>query len=501
MAWLAGLGLLVQRELFRSPVERLAEAALRVTPDAVFYEVLQNGKHIGYASSTIDTATREIQVRDVFVADLNIGGAVHRASAQSTVSLSRRLALRSFDLFFESDSSPIRVTGSAEGDSVVTYALSVGDQPADTQRVRTGGPILLPTLVPLAVALGTTPKVGATVTVPIFDPTTMAPRNVNITIRAESLFTIADSAMLDSTGGRWVVAHRDTVRAWQLTTESRSVSPGWVDALGRLVQSTQPGGLVLRRTAYELAFENWRIDRQSGEIVASDRDVLETTAIAARAPLGSVRRERMRAQLRDANLDGFDLSGGRQTLNGDVLTVQREGEGELAAGWLLGDSRVSRRFRDYLKAEPLLEADSPVIRATAERILKGTRDPREAARLLTEWVHDSLEKAITISVPSAVQVLRTGRGDCNEHTQLFLALARAAGLPARGAAGLAYVNGKFYYHAWPEVYLNTWVAVDPTFGQMPAGAGHLRFVSGGLGRQTELLRLIGSLRIDILDTR
>ena len=36
-----------------------------------------------------------------------------------------------------------------------------------------------------------------------------------------------------------------------------------------------------------------------------------------------------------------------------------------------------------------------------------------------------------------------------------------------------------------------WVAVDPTFGQFPADAAHLRFALGGLSRQTELLQLLG----------
>jgi len=44
-----------------------------------------------------------------------------------------------------------------------------------------------------------------------------------------------------------------------------------------------------------------------------------------------------------------------------------------------------------------------------------------------------------------------------------------------------------------------WVAVDPTFGQFPADAEHLRFVYGGLARQAELLRLMGTLKIDVLN--
>ncbi len=121
-----------------------------------------------------------------------------------------------------------------------------------------------------------------------------------------------------------------------------------------------------------------------------------------------------------------------------------------------------------------------------------------AAERLAAWVHGNLDKRITLSVPSARQVLEARRGDCNEHTVLYVALARAAGLPARTAAGLVYVDGTFYYHAWPEVYLDGWVAVDPTFNQFPADAAHLRFTVGGLARQVELVRLIGRLTLDVV---
>jgi transglutaminase-like putative cysteine protease len=45
---------------------------------------------------------------------------------------------------------------------------------------------------------------------------------------------------------------------------------------------------------------------------------------------------------------------------------------------------------------------------------------------------------------------------------------RAAGVPARVVAGIAYANDGFYYHAWNEVWLDRWVSVDAVFDQMPA---------------------------------
>jgi transglutaminase-like putative cysteine protease len=126
------------------------------------------------------------------------------------------------------------------------------------------------------------------------------------------------------------------------------------------------------------------------------------------------------------------------------------------------------------------------------------RSPARAAELLTHWVHDNLRRQVAASVPSAEKVLETRRGDCNEYATLYVALARAAGLPSRTVSGLVYLNGRFYYHAWAEVYLDDWVAVDPTFNQYPADAAHLRFAIGGLARQVELFPLIGRLKLEIL---
>ncbi len=160
-------------------------------------------------------------------------------------------------------------------------------------------------------------------------------------------------------------------------------------------------------------------------------------------------------------------------------------------------------LRESLEPEPLIQSDDERIirraRQITNRRTQWSQDPKEVARQLTTAVYNMLEKEITFSVPNAVQVLETLQGDCNEHTVLYVAMARALGLPARTAVGLVFVNGAFFYHAWPEVWLDEWVAVDPTFGQYPADASHIRFVIGGLAQQVEIVRLIGSLDIEVLD--
>jgi transglutaminase-like putative cysteine protease len=130
---------------------------------------------------------------------------------------------------------------------------------------------------------------------------------------------------------------------------------------------------------------------------------------------------------------------------------------------------------------------------------------RARAERLTRHVNALLEKKPTVGLPSAREVLRTRVGDCNEHTALYVALARSLGIPARIAVGLVFTRGAFYYHAWPEVYLDegnrrgVWLPVDPTLNEFPADATHLRLARGGLDRQAAILPLIGKLKLTVLE--
>jgi hypothetical protein len=499
LIWVVALSLLIRREFFRAPTERLAEAAMRISPEALFYVIERNGEQIGFASSTIDTTEQTVEVSDHLVVDLPVDKRLHRSSARAAVSLTRGLRMLGFRASVEMLDTPMGATGRVDGDSLLHLTIQTSPEAEDSQTVRLTGPVVFPTLVPLVIGLSEKLEVGRHIALKVMQPGALDGKDIDVVIAAESLFVVSDSAMLDSTTKRWTSSHSDTVRAFRLDIPGSSIS-GWVDERGRVVEASQPGTMTLRRTAYELAFENWRLSAgQRASSVTADRDILESTAIASSARLDRSRIARLRVKLGNVDLAGYDLEGERQSLSGDTLQIVRERPEVLRAAYTLPASREGR-FREELASEPLIQSRDPAIIALATRIAGGETDPRIVAERLNRWVYDSLKKRITIGVPNALQVLRTLSGDCNEHTQLYIALARSLGLPARSAAGLALVRGKFYYHAWPEVYLGNWVAVDPTFGQFPADAAHLRFIIGGLTRQADLLRLIGQLEIDVIES-
>ena len=507
LSWASTLTLLVRREYFVGSVGRLAEAALRISPGAAYFSVEYAGKPIGFASMSVDTLPGGIELVDYIIADLPGSAAPFRQSARSIVRLSRTLALRTFDLQTEDRAAPLRIAGRAEGDTAIVFSIIAPRVAPDSHRVVLAGPVLLPVLVPIAIALGDTPKLGRVYLLPMFNPATRKRTVESMVIRAESLFTIVDSASFDEARGEWIGAHADTVRAWRVEPAGTDrVFSGWIDAQGRVVQVTQPGDLTLRRTAYELAFDNWRIahDRATAAAAGSGaNDIQERTAIAAGASPGRSRLVALAVRLGGIDLNAPALRGGRQRVAGDTVGISRETEADLVPSWsLLNDfAAIRSRFAAEVAEEPLLQVRDIRIAMLATRIAGLDRDPRAIAEKINRWVYDSLRKAVTYSVPNALAVLQARKGDCDEHTQLFVALTRALGIPARVATGLLYVKGKFYYHAWPEVFLRDWVAVDPTLGQFPADASHIRFALSGLSRQSEVLRLIGHLKIQVLEAR
>jgi len=491
-AWALSLGWLVKREVFRPTGARLAAAALAVPPGALFYRLDVGGQQVGFSSTTLDTLPNAIRVENVFVIDVAALGKLRRTTARSVAMLSRALRLESVEATFDGDLGQFAATGRVFGDSVLSVAI-VSEGDSQTTRIPLKGPLTLPTLLPLRLAFGGELQSGRSYTARLFDPLLLTGRAVTARVAAESTLVVSDSADLDSTTMVWVAEHFDTVRAFRIDHDANGAPmSSWIDAQGRLVFASSGGenggaGFSIERAAFEIAYENFR-RRDTARVARNSAapglgEIIPVTALVAGVRTDPTPRARLRLR----------------TSAGDTLEiVQATAVQSHAAPYRL-PSRDTALAR-WLEPEPLIQSRDPRIAAQARLIIGRERGPARVAELLTHWVHRSLDRATPprAGAPSAVKVLETRRGDCNEATTLFVALARSTGLPARTVAGLLYLDGRFYYHAWAEVYLNEWIAVDPTFDQLPADAAHLPIATGGLARQVELVPLIGRLQLEVL---
>jgi hypothetical protein len=159
-----------------------------------------------------------------------------------------------------------------------------------------------------------------------------------------------------------------------------------------------------------------------------------------------------------------------------------------------------REYVRYLQPSLQIESGNTEIIQRAKEILDGERNSLLAVTKLVHWVSDNIEDALVDSF-SALDALHTKKGECQAHAYLYTALCRAAGIPTRVVSGLVYMEKMgFLYHAWAESFIGYWVAVDPTFDQIPADATHIKLAEGESFRDlSPLVNVIGRLQATIVD--
>ncbi len=156
----------------------------------------------------------------------------------------------------------------------------------------------------------------------------------------------------------------------------------------------------------------------------------------------------------------------------------------------------------YLAATDHIERDHPEIVKEADKIVFGAPSDLDKIRRLTKWVSLEVRDEVVDSF-SALEVLHTKKGECQAHTLLYAALARASGIPTRLAGGLVYLEDTgFLYHAWAESYADGWIAVDPTFDQVGIDATHIKLAEGPSWiSMMNIGKVVGQVRASVLDYR
>jgi len=153
-------------------------------------------------------------------------------------------------------------------------------------------------------------------------------------------------------------------------------------------------------------------------------------------------------------------------------------------------------FQEELSPTLFIQSRDARVQKLAKELIGAETNAWEAARKIRAWVDVNIQDVGTAAMSNAVETLDSKKGDCTEHTVLFVALARAAGIPARECAGLTAIDGGkgFYYHAWPEVWVGQWVAMDPTLGQDVADATHIALAHGSIADMGRVVGIIGKLK-------
>ncbi len=178
----------------------------------------------------------------------------------------------------------------------------------------------------------------------------------------------------------------------------------------------------------------------------------------------------------------------------EFVITARKFDGSKSAKLPVTDDAVA----EYLKATTYLQSDAWEIRGKAKQIVGQEKSAFKAASKIQSWVYGNMKPRTDIGIARpAVDVLKNKAGVCRDYAILYASLARAAGIPTRIVAGLVYMNGSFYYHAWAESFVGEWVAFDPTQNKSFVDATHIKLTEGDATNMFEMAPVFGSLRADI----
>lgn len=262
----------------------------------------------------------------------------------------------------------------------------------------------------------------------------------------------------------------------------------WIDSRGTVLESQVGGFFVAKLEPPEQAK---RLDQQQDLLVAA----------VVKTPRPIVRPEAI--ERLELTMKGFDLdappSSPRQavTREGELvkLVMTREAQPQIALATVRAHTGTPA---ELLEATPFIQSKDERLAARARSVVGDAKDVFTATSRLSGFVFSHVKDEYVPAFSNALEALDSGRGDCTEHAVLFVAMARALGIPARVAVGVAYwpPGGGFGWHAWAEVSAaGTWYTVDPTWNQPIADATHLKLADGGPAEQARIVMLLGKLQV------
>jgi transglutaminase-like putative cysteine protease len=124
----------------------------------------------------------------------------------------------------------------------------------------------------------------------------------------------------------------------------------------------------------------------------------------------------------------------------------------------------------YLENNEKYQYDNPVIQNAMLAAIGGEENPYWIARKIFNYLIAHMYYERVGGWNTAPTVLARGNGSCSEYTFVYIAMCRAAGLPARYVGAVVVrgddVSWDDVFHRWVEVYLPNygWVPVDPSGG-------------------------------------
>ncbi len=441
------------------------------------------GKKLGFSFAKMNVTEKAVTVDSKVFFRLKSGGVNQSTTFNQMTYLTPDLRLKEFSLVQEIMGQRQKVDGHIENQKLVYRVVGLG---FDKTKSLDFPPHVAPSSTFLLNIVRDGLRVGKKGKFPIFMEAFQMLVDMEYKILRKEPFTYAGEIV-----ETFVIYHQ--VAGMESTL--------WVTAGGSVMKEMTSQGFESRK-------ETEAVARDLGGEVMSVSNLITFSLVKPGKDISSPGKKRqMKMQLSKIRSPDLIPEDHRQK----VLQSKKSADGTYSSVLLVNSEpkqvarSVARPVSGFAKSEFLedsaeVQSKHPLIRTLSKELVGGTKDAWKAAQEINLWVYSNLEKELVDSV-SALNALRTRKGECQSHTYLFTALARSAGIPTKIVNGLVYspqFKG-FLYHAWPEVYVGEWRALDPTFGQDTVDATHIKLSEGEKDSQLKLMEFVGKVQIELIE--
>lgn len=435
----------------------------------IWMNIYQNGKKIGFVHRTFINFDKKYHFNETVFMEISTMGVTQALNILTVGELNPDMSISSFNFDLNSNLFRFNAHGNVVKNKLILFTGLPGSQEKIEIKLK-DIPHISGNIYDAAFHADLEKNIPHSFN--IFDPSTLSIKSIKVTREADEIIPIM---------GKRILAKK------YCADFMGAKNCAWLSREGDVLKETGILGLSMEKVSREKA--------QEGIVDHGGVDVTQISSIASNVRITEP--EKLKSiKIKIDGIGGLlSLTGDRQNFRHNIMTIVRE---NLPMPSNLNNNLPSE-VTVFLKSAPFMQSDNPQIKAQVEKIIKPADTSEQKARKIIDWVYRNIKKRPVLSVPNALEVLRNKEGDCNEHSILTVALLRAAGIPAQMEAGLVYLHGRFYWHAWNVLYLGEWITADTIFNQIPADVTHIRLVRGDSVDQLNLMGVMGKIKLEVLE--
>jgi len=465
--WMGLIVLLLYRNYTGSVMSGSQKIQKHIRRTAQWYAIYRQGEKIGLAKTVLKKTGKDLIVEH----ERRLGGGnndssayVFRLQAYSTQDFS----IKSFEYASGYENGrQTRIRGEVDKETIIFF-IKKGEKIGTVKIRNNGSSIFFPVNAMLNI-VASRPAAKTVFRTLVLDPTSFTVKSVRTVIED-------------------IIPVKAGINTYSIYKIKMGNSTVWCNEQGHIIKERLPNGITIY---------------SENELLANDpvdRIVFDYPAVV---PVGTDQRLHDPEKIRTlkVKIHGFEPapsiysnSSVRMTSAGLVITKESR------------ESVRERTFKlpyregldKYLSSDRWIKYDSVLHTAMVYSRSKDN-DAFQLAYYLTSYIFNLIRTNPSFFLHDTADVLKSLSGDYLERTVMFASYARAAGLPTRLVGGLVYRKGYFYFHTWPEVWLDGWVPVDPTFFQFPADATHIPLVEGTLDEIVSIVEDLKTVKIEILE--